>query len=128
MNVNFGFLCDNLVNVNNKITAEGIGFDTIMASSTPARHAQFFAVISMQFSTDELDPKHIGLRIVDADGAEITTLDRQFDLIPPGPGYTYRTHRVEVKIENTIFPSFGDYAVIWLLEGSEIHRSTLKVM
>ena len=127
MEVNYGFLCDYADNSGGKLTAVGIGFDTIYARTTPATHRQFFAVISLQFSSVEVGPKDVGLRVVDADGTVIVQLDNTVQVQPPPPGYLYRTQRVAMGLGNVKFESYGDYSVIWLLQGNEIHRASLKI-
>ena len=48
MEVNFAFLCDYADQSGAKMTAIGIGFDTIYATRVPAVHALFFSVISLK--------------------------------------------------------------------------------
>ena len=71
MEVNFSFLCDYADNSGGKLTAVGIGFDTIYTRTVPATHPMLYAVAGLQFSSVETGSKQIGIRIVDADGNEI---------------------------------------------------------
>ena len=128
MEVNFSFLCDYADNSAGKLTAVGIGFDTIYARAVPVTHPMLYAVVGLQFSSVEIGPKQIGIRIVDADGNEIAPpLNAQVNVPPPAPGFTYRTFRLVMGIGNLKFEVFGDYAVVWLMGETEICRVPLKL-
>lgn len=128
MEVNYTFLCDYADNSGGKLTAVGIGFDTIYARTVPATHPMLYAVIGLWFSSVEAGSKQIGLRIVDADGNEIApALNREVNVPPPPPGFTYRTLRLVMGVGNLTFEAYGDYVVAWLLGGTEIGRSLIKI-
>lgn len=128
MDVNFGFLCDYADNTTGKLTAIGIGFDTMYAPSEPATHRQFFAVLSVNFTSVERGQKDISLHIIDADGKDVIP-PRDFTVAvqAPTPGWSFRTQRIVMGLGNVTFPTFGDYSVIYLIGGQEIHRMPLKV-
>ena len=129
MEVKFAFLCDYADNSATKLTAVGIGFDTIYAASVPAIHRSLYAVISIQFSSVEIGTKQVGLRVVDADGHGIVPdLDQPLHVASPPEGYTYRTMRVILGIGGLKFDAFGDHAVVWLVNGQEAARVSLKVV
>ncbi len=128
MEVNYYFLCDYADNSGGKLTAVGIGFDTIYARAVPASHPMLYTVIGLRFSSVEVGSKQIGLRIVDADGNEIApALNREVNVPPPPPGFTHRTLRIVMGIANLTFGAYGDYVVAWLLGGAEIGRSPIKL-
>ena len=128
MQVNFSFLCDYADNSGGKLTAVGIGFDTIYTRAVPSTHPMLYAVVGLQFSSVETGSKQIGIRIVDADGSEIAPpVNTQVNVPPPSPGFTYRTLRLVIGIGNLKFEAFGDYAVVWLLGETEICRVPIKL-
>lgn len=128
MEVTFAFLCDYADNAGGKLTAVGIGFDTIYATAVPATHRSFYAVISLRFSSVEVGTNGIGVRLVDADGHDIApAIDQQMNVAPPPAGYTYRTLRVVFGLGGVRFENFGDYALVWLVNGQEASRVSLKV-
>ncbi|MBQ10164.1 MAG: hypothetical protein CMJ45_01275 [Planctomyces sp.] len=128
MRVNFGFLCDHFAHKDGKPTAVGIGLDAFFASGTPVRHPGFDAVISLRFSQEEAGGKSVGLGVTDREGVLIAPARYEDIHIEPVPGQLYQNKTVKISISDTEFPSFGDYLVIWLLDGLEVHNLPLKVM
>ncbi len=128
MELAFAFLCDYADQTGGKLTAIGIGFDTIYARNVPATHQLFFAVAGFRFSQVEVGAKQLGVRIIDADGNNIVPpLDTTINVPPPPPGYNTRTHRIALALHRVVFPNFGDYSVSWLLAGQEVARTPLKI-
>jgi hypothetical protein len=124
----FAFVCDYADHSSGKLTAVGIGFDTIYARQVPARHPIMYGVLGMRFSVVEVGPKKLGVRIIDADGNNIVPpIDGNVNVDPPPAGYTNRTLRVALGIHGLEFPRFGDYSVSFLVEGQEVARVPLKV-
>jgi len=129
MEVNFAFLCDYVENAGPKMTAVGIGVDLIYARNLPAVHPLLHAVISIEFSSTEVGPKELGIRIIDADGSNIIPpLDAQINVEAPQPGFNYRTMRIALVLNRLTFNKYGDYSVNWLLGGTEIRVAKLRVV
>ncbi len=127
MEVSFAFLCD-YADQTAKLTAIGIGFDTIYAPKVPATHPVFFAVIALRFSVVEVGQKKLGVRIIDADGKGIVpALDTTISVERPAEGYTHGTQRIALGLHGITFPDYGDYSVSWLLDGNEVAQVPLKV-
>jgi len=128
LEVTFTFLCDYADNSGGKLTAVGIGIDTIYAASVPVTHRSFYAVIALRFTSVETGTKQIALRLVDADGHDIVSgIDQALNVPDPTPGYTYRTQRIVIGLGNVRFEKFGDYAVVFLVNGQEASRTPLKL-
>ena len=124
----YSFLCDFADNSGAKLTAVGIGFDTIYARSVPATHLSLYSVLSLRFSSVETGSKQISLVLVDADGNLLgAQVDGAIQVNTPSPGYTYRTARIVMALFNIRFSSFGDYAVVWTVDGHEVARNPVKV-
>jgi hypothetical protein len=128
MEVNFAFLCDYADQSGPKMTAIGIGFDTIYAKQVPAVHPLFFAVISLRFSSTEVGQKRVGMRLIDEDGGNvIPPMDTTMNILAPPPGFLYRTQRIALALQGVKFEKYGDYTVSWLVEGQEVKTASLKV-
>ena len=128
MEVSFAFLCDYADQSGGKMTAVGIGFDTIYAVNVPATHPLFFPVIGIKFSSTEIGQKRIGMRLIDEDGNNIIPpIDTTLNVAQPPPGFLFRTQRIVLAMHGVIFPKYGDYMVSWLVDGQEIKTVQLKV-
>jgi hypothetical protein len=128
MEVNFAFLCDYADQSSPKMSAIGIGFDTIYAVKVPAVHPVFFAVISLKFSTTEVGQKRIGMRLIDEDGQNIIPpMDMTINVPPAPPGSLYRSQRIALAMQGVKFEKYGDYTISWLVEGQEVKTVDLKV-
>ena len=128
MEVNFAFLSDYADQSGGKMSAIGIGFDTIYTASVPAVHPLFFSVISIKFSTTEVGQKRLGMHLIDADGNSIVPpLDATINVGPPPPGFLYRNQNIALAMHGINFPRYGDYAVSWLLNGQEIKTVPLRI-
>jgi hypothetical protein len=129
MEVNFAFLCDYADQSGGKMTAVGIGFDTIFAAKMPAVHPLFFSVISLKFHSTEVGQKRIGMRLIDADGKNvIPPMDMTLTVAAPPPGFLYRTQRLALAMQGVKFEKYGDYIVSWLVEGQEVKTLDLRVV
>ncbi len=129
MEVNFAFLCDYADQSGSKMSAIGIGFDTIYAANIPAKHPLFFSVISIKFSATEAGPKRIGMHLIDEDGNNIVPpLDTTINVGSPHPGFLYRNQQIALAMHGVTFPRYGDYTVSWLVGGQEIKAIHLKVV
>jgi len=127
--LNYSFLCDYADNSGSKLTAVGIGFDTIYARAVPALHPVLYAVISIQFSSVEVGKKRLALSMVNADGIPLgPSLDQELAVNPPQSGFTLRTVRVVMGIHSIRFESYGDYAAVWVLDGSEVARLPIRIV
>lgn len=128
MEVNFAFLCDYADQSGGKMTAVGIGFDTIYSVNVPATHPLFFSVISIKFSSTEVGQKQVGMRLIDEDGNNIVPpMDTTLNVVQPPPGFLYRTQRIALALHGVTFPRHGDYSVSWLVDGQEIKTVHMKV-
>lgn len=128
MDVNFAFLCDYADPSGTKMSALGIGFDTIYAAKVPATHPVFFAVISIKFSGTEAGPKQVSMHLIDEDGKDIVSpLDTTINVESPPPGFMYKNQRIALGMFRVTFPHYGDYTISWLVGGQEIKTIPLKI-
>ena len=131
MEVTFAFLCDYADASGPKLTAVGVGLDTIHAAEAPVRHPVMYAVVAFRFTRAEAQRgrKQVGIHIVDADGVPVMpAIDLDMPVEAPQPGYNYRTNRIALALQGLTFPKFGDYSVSWLVDGMEVRTLPLKVV
>lgn len=127
MEVDYAFLCDYADN-SGKLTAVGIGIDTIFSQTLPARHPLFYAVIALRFSPVEVGQKRVGVRVIDADGNPVVPdIDTNINVEPPPPRYTYHVKRIAHALYGVGFARYGDYSVRWLVNGQEVKSLPLKL-
>jgi hypothetical protein len=87
-----------------------------------------FAVIALRFGPGEAGKKRLNMRVLDADGHDIVpTLEASLTVEAPAPGYTYRIQRMVSGLYGVRFPRFGEYAVRWLIDGTEVAETPLRV-
>ena len=131
MDVAFAFLCDYADTTGPKMTAVGVGLDTIHAPQVPAKHHLMYAVAGFTFTRAETQSgrKQVGIHIVDADGEPVMpALNLDVSLTAPQSGYNYRTQRVALALQGLTFRKYGDYSVSWLVDGTEVKTLPLKVV
>ena len=127
MEVAFAFVCDYAENTS-KLTAVGIGFDTIYAQETPLTHPAFHVVAAFRYRAVEAGQKTVEVHIVDADGGEIVPpLRTEIEVSRPAAGYRYTTQRMALGLHGVTFPAYGDYEVSWLIDGREAALIPLKI-
>ncbi len=121
MNVEYAFLCD-YADSSNKLTAVGIGVDTIYSKTVPVVHQQLFAVLGLKFTSNETRrTKTFEMRVQDADANDIIPpVTAHRDIPAPSKGLTYRTYRNVNGMYGLRFKNFGDYQVSWLIDGIEV--------
>lgn len=128
MELSFAFLCDYADQSGGKISAIGIGFDTIYAPKVPAIHPIMFAVIGIRFSSVEVGQKNIGIRLIDVDGQDVIPhMDAVINVDRPNPGFLSRGIRMAVAMNGVAFPKYGEYVLTWLLGGQEIARAPIRI-
>ena len=131
MEVTFAFLCDYADTTGPKLTAVGVGLDTIHAAEVPVKHHLLYAVAGFTFTRAETQSgrKQIGIHIVDADGVPVMpSIKLDVSMEAPQSGYSYRTQRVALALQGLTFAKYGDYSVSWLLDGMEVKTLPLKVV
>jgi len=127
MQVDFAFICDYADNTANKLSAIGIGFDTIYAPVLPWQHPTFHFVVQLRFTVAEAGAKSIELRLIDADGSNILPpVNGQIE-VTPHPGQTEGIARLVLGLGGVNFPRHGSYAIHLVIQGVEVARVALKV-
>ncbi len=127
MDVAFAFVCDYADN-SAKLTAVGVGFDTIYAKEVPLTQPAFHVVAAFRFKAAEAGTKTIEVHIIDADGGDIVPpLRTRMEIGRPNAGYRYRTQRIALGLHGVVFPAYGDYEVSWLVDGHEATMIPIKV-
>ena len=126
MDLDFAFLADYAVQ-DGKVTAVGIGFNTIHAPDIPWVHPQMAVVVRLRASVAETGAKKCSLRMIDADGQDvIPAAEMELTFQPPQEG-TESTNTLVANINNLEFPHHGSYAVHVVVDGHEMARVPFRV-
>ncbi len=128
MNVEYAFLCD-YAEAGNKLTAVGIGIDSIYAEALPASHSQLFAVLALKFTPNETQrARAFEMHLQDADANDlIPPITGSLEIPAPAKGMAYRTSRIVNGLYGLPFQKYGDYQVSWLIDGIEVHAIHFRV-
>ena len=129
MNVEYAFLCD-YASPSDKLTAVGIGIDSIYAEVLPAIHPQLFVVLALKFTASETGRKRaFEVHFQDADAKDIISpIAGNLDTLAPAEGMSYRTHRIVNGLYGLKLEQFGNYQVSWLIDGNEVHALHFRVI
>ena len=129
MNVEYAFLCD-YADSGNKLTAVGIGIDSVHVADVPVVHSQMFAVLALRFTLNETQrTKAFEMHVQDADAKDIIPpLSGQMNIPAPADGMSYRTHRIVSGLYGMKLERVGDYQVSWLIDGIEVHAVHFRVV
>ena len=129
MNVEYAFLCD-YADPSNKLTAVGIGIDSIYVEVLPAIHPQLFVVLALKFTASETGRKRaFEVHLQDADAKDIIPpITGDLDIQAPAEGMIYRTHRIVNGLYGLKLEQFGNYQISWLIDGNEAHALHFRVI
>ena len=121
--VNFAFLCSNLSVNGTLMNAENIGVSHFRAPRVPVRPPGLAAVISLKYPSGEAGTHNVEIRFADIDGREIhEPMGQNVAFMEAPPGEFYGFHRMDVNLGDLVFPSFGEYSIVWFLDDVEMHR------
>jgi len=127
VDVDFAFVCD-YAESGNKISALGIGFDTIYAPQVPCVHPNFHLVAQIRASKAEVGDKEITIRLIDADGKDVVpVLNGTLNIPPPAAGSIESTGRLVVGFAGVKFPKYSQYTLHVAVQGHEMVRIHLRV-
>ena len=127
MKVDFAFLCD-FAEGGGKLSALGIGFESIVGKQLPVRHPHFCLVIQLRTSTVEAGAKEIKVYLIDVDGKDvIPPIEGKFS-IPKVPSGTESIGRVVMEFNSVQFPLYDTYSVRAVMEGIEMVNIPFKVV
>jgi hypothetical protein len=127
MTLDFAFVCDYADSVG-KLSALGIGFDTIFAGNIPCVHPNFHLVMQLRASVAEVGRKDVEVRLIDADGKDVVPpLSGPMEVPQPPPGALDTQSRLVVGFAGTQFPAYGQYALHVIVQGNEMVRIPIRV-
>ncbi len=95
-------------------------FNQINASTLPALHPAMSLVLRLEAGPVEYgQEKQLEIKLLDADGNSVLDVGTAKVRVPnAGPGKRARIVTV-LNIQNTVLPSYGDYAFVVLVNGDE---------
>lgn len=125
LTVDFAFLSD-YGEVANKIYAQGIGIDAVLARSTPVRHPQLFMVAQMR-APRNVGPQDLELTFVDPNGKVLLRNVGKLNFTPPAFG-DLGVARFAMGFYSLEFPTFGGYTIRLAVAGTEVIRLPLHLI
>jgi hypothetical protein len=127
MNIDFAFVCDYADGTSGKISAIGIGFDTIHAPQVPFKHRLFFLVVKLRASIVETGEKEVKIALIDDDGVSvIPDLVSKINIPKPVSGTESKANLV-LQFDNVEFPKYGNYELKLVISGVEMGSIQLHI-
>lgn len=123
--VDFAFLAD-YGEVANKIYAQGIGIDAIMARKVPVRHPQLFMVAQLR-APQNMRQQSLELTITDPNGDEMVRNVGNMTFSPPAFG-DQAIARFSMGFYNLEFKDFGAYHMVLKVGGHELIKLPLHML
>lgn len=124
--MDFGFLCHYAQQEDGKLYARGIGFDRLNVPGVPCSLDGMFYVLQLRAQPGSPVQRPFRLKLVNADGASEYEMEGQVTFNQQN--YAGEpTVRLIIGLEEVVFPRFGPYALVFELEGKEVHRAGLEV-
>jgi hypothetical protein len=124
--MDFGFLCHYAQQEDGKLYARGIGFDKLNVPGVPCSLDGMFYVLQLRAQPGSPLERPFTLKLVNADGRSEYEMEGQVHFNQQN--YAGEpTVRLLIGLEEVIFPRFGPYALVFELDGREVHRAGLEV-
>ena len=127
MDIDFAFLCDHADASGGKLDAIGIGIDTLFATKLPHVQPQLFFVAQLRAQVTEEGAHPLKLTLIDADGANVVSLNGQVTVGRPQRG-TEMAARILLRLGNVSFKAEGDYSFRLVLDNQEAVRIPVRVV
>ena len=125
MNIEFAFLCDHAEKAG-KVSALGIGFDTIYAAELPVRHRRLCVVARCRAHKTEAGRKRLRIDVIDGDGGELVSLNGAIE-IPEPTAKLETTQTLIINFDDLELKRYGPHSVHILVEGIEMQRMGFNV-
>ncbi|MCY3693824.1 MAG: hypothetical protein OXP37_09565 [Chloroflexota bacterium] len=126
MDIDFAFLCDHAEKAG-KVSALGIGFDTIYAAELPQRHHRLCVVARFRAHKTEAGRKRVQFDIIDADGGELVSIKGAIEI--PEPTTKLETAQTLIlNFDDLEIQRYGPHSVHILVEGIEMKRIGFSVL
>ena len=128
MRCDYAFICDFAQDSGGKVSAIGIGWETIFAPSVPVIHPQMSFVASLTGTIAEAGIKNVEFRLINADGGDVLPpMKMDLELVVQEPALEGRMNLV-VNLNNIEFTKFGKYAMHLVVQGNEMARCSFSVI
>ena len=122
----FTFLCDAAVESGGKLTAVGVGIDTLGSRVIPFQHPRLCLVIGFHYEEEDAGERMLKLQIVEADGRDV--LPQQESPITFGrPNGPKSTIRFLTEFNSLQFNSWGTHEFRVFLDDVAVAAVPLNV-
>ena len=121
MKVDYAFICDyaEAAGGSGKVSALGIGFDTIYAPQLPAIHRHFSLVVQIRATLVETGQKNVQLDMIDEDGKNVIPTLRAPIILPKVEGRLETVGRLVMEFGLVKFERYGSYSLRIIIDGEE---------
>lgn len=122
MRTDHAFICDYALEAGGKVHAVGIGWTNIQTSLMPVTHSTMTLVVRLSGSIAEAGTKEVGLKLIDADGANVLApFEREVEFVVDPPALEGQMNIV-ANFNAVMFEKYGQYAFHVLVQGTEMAR------
>ena len=128
MQLEFAFLCDAATEAAGKLYALGIGIDRLQVLELPARHGRMTLVARLVFGPGEQGPHPFALRLVDADGHDVTAPVAGELTVRSPDGATGARVNMLIDVLNTEFRTHGPHELTLSVDGAGLVILPLDVV
>ena len=123
----FSFLCDAAVDSNGKLTAVGVGLDTLSAEQIPFQHQRLCLVTSFRYEAEDAGQRNLRLQIVEADGRDL--VPQQEEAFPfPVPREPKASARFMHEFNGLQFNAWGTHEFRIFLDEEQVVAVPLNVV
>lgn len=129
MKVRFAFICDSAENtVGGKVSALGIGIDTIGIRDLMKPAPPFTLVVNLSFARSEVGRKRVEVHLMGPDGEDvIPPMNAELLLAAPERGLVSGTGFV-MSFHGIVFKRYGSHAISFVLDGNELISLPLNIV
>ncbi len=123
----FTFLCDAAVESDGKLTAVGVGIDTLGSGQVPFQHKRLCLVIGFHYEAEDAGERGLRLQVVEADGRDL--VPRQETPISfPMPNEPKATARFVTEHNGLQFNNWGTHEFRIFLDEELVAAVPLNVV
>jgi len=123
----FTFLCDAAVESNGKLTAVGVGIDTLGSRQTPFRHSRLCLVSGFHYEAEDAGQRQLRLQIVEADGRDLVPQEEK-PIVFAVPTEPKATARFVSEYNNLQFNAWGVHEFRIFLDEEQVAVVPLNVV
>ena len=127
IDLTLAFLCDAAVESSGKLTAVGVGIDTLASPEVPFQHPRLALVVGFHYEAEDAGERTLKLRIVEADGRDLVPI-QQGPIHFLTPDEPKATARFVSEFNGLQFNSWGTHEFRIFLDEEHVAAVPLNVV